>query len=352
MLSKICDGKCGQGRSSGPRYVCPHNNLKAVFPQLAEEWDSSNLKPPDWYAIRSDTLVMWKCPINPCGCHIYPARITARTDIYFGGPKNGCPYCSHRKLCKHNNLLALNPTLCLEWDTEKNEKSPDQFPPVSDKMIWWKCLINPEHQWKTTILCRNGSSAGHRSGCPYCSKFIADPSPTGNNLLAMHPELCKEWDFDKNPPPQTFTPQSHKKVWWVCSVNHTHRWQTQVCHRTSKNQNGCPHCTISRGYSKLQIAWLDKIMLEENIKIQYALTPEGEFKIPKIGSVDGYCHETFTVYEFHGDFWHGNPLRYDPNDINPVCKTPFKELYRKTIKREDKIRMLGYRLIVQWETPF
>jgi hypothetical protein len=85
-----------------------------------------------------------------------------------------------------------------------------------------------------------------------------------------------------------------------------------------------------------------------NINIQHAENG-GEYTIENSKyKVDGYCKELNTVYEFNGDLWHGNPLIYNGNDMNPVTKTTYKELYDKTIKKELFIKNLGYNLI----TPF
>ena len=35
---------------------------------------------------------------------------------------------------------------------------------------------------------------------------------------------------------------------------------------------------------------------------------------------DGYCKETNTVYEFNGDYFHGNPTIYDQTDENKLIK--------------------------------
>ena len=32
------------------------------------------------------------------------------------------------------------------------------------------------------------------------------------------------------------------------------------------------------------------------------------------------CKETNTIFEYHGDFWHGNPKIYKPDDMNNVSK--------------------------------
>ena len=64
---------------------------------------------------------------------------------------------------------------------------------------------------------------------------------------------------------------------------------------------------------------------------------------------DAYVPETNTVYEFHGKFWHGCPKYFNKNDINPMTKTTYGELYKKTLDRENLIKNAGYELIVKWE---
>lgn len=64
---------------------------------------------------------------------------------------------------------------------------------------------------------------------------------------------------------------------------------------------------------------------------------------------DGYCETTNTIYEFYGDYWHGNPTVYQPDEINEVNKKCMGNLYENTIQRENLITSLGYNLIVMWE---
>jgi hypothetical protein len=79
------------------------------------------------------------------------------------------------------------------------------------------------------------------------------------------------------------------------------------------------------------LEFLEKI---NNIKIQHALN-EGEFTIlnTKYKS-DGYCKENNTIYEFHGDYWHGNSKIFNPNDLNTIFGKTYSELYKNTLKRE------------------
>lgn len=107
------------------------------------------------------------------------------------------------------------------------------------------------------------------------------------------------------------------------------------------------------GYSRKAIRWLDKIAKEENIDIIHA--ENGKEMRVELGEnswflVDGYCEKTNTVYEFHGNIWHGNPRLYEDDDTpHPYRKLTAKELYEDTIKKENTLKEMGFNLIVKWE---
>jgi G:T-mismatch repair DNA endonuclease (very short patch repair protein) len=71
----------------------------------------------------------------------------------------------------------------------------------------------------------------------------------------------------------------------------------------------------------------------------------------KIGKyfVDGYDKERNMVYEFLGDFWHGNPKKFKSFEFNKTTNCTFGDLYQKTLEREQQIKDLGYNLVVMWE---
>jgi hypothetical protein len=113
---------------------------------------------------------------------------------------------------------------------------------------------------------------------------------------------------------------------------------------------GCPKCF--NHYSKSSILWLDFLSKYYNINIQHAEN-DGEYLIPKTKyKADGFCKENNTIYEFHGDYWHGNPNIYKDDDINTITKCTYKELYDNTLIRENKIKDLGYNLVVIWENDW
>lgn len=68
--------------------------------------------------------------------------------------------------------------------------------------------------------------------------------------------------------------------------------------------------------------------------------------------VDAYVLKTNTIYEFYGDYWHGNPKIFLSTDINKCNKRLFGELYDKTINRENIFKNNNYNLITIWESDW
>jgi hypothetical protein len=114
---------------------------------------------------------------------------------------------------------------------------------------------------------------------------------------------------------------------------------------------GCPNCS-GTGYSKVQITWVEYEAFKNNIYIRHALN-SNEYRIPDSRySVDGYCKETNTVYEFHGDYYHGNPKIYYSDVLNTKMNKTMGELYKKTQLKKEYIISLGYNYIEMWENDW
>jgi hypothetical protein len=138
--------------------------------------------------------------------------------------------------------------------------------------------------------------------------------------------------------------KSNEKVIIICKI---HGEFKQLSNNHLQGQN-CQKC-IQNAYSKISIDWLDFLSKYYNVNIQHALN-SNEFKIPNTKyKADGYCKETNTIYEFHGDYWHGNPKLFNKDTLNIITKTTFGELYNKTIEREQIIKNEGFNLVVMWE---
>jgi len=114
--------------------------------------------------------------------------------------------------------------------------------------------------------------------------------------------------------------------------------------------SGCQKCQSKKQHSKLQIQWLNFVQSYRNIDTIIHAENGNEFKIPgTLFKADGYDPDTNTIYEFHGDYWHGNPKRFIMTEVNKTTNTTFGELYQNTKKKEKQILGLGYNLVVMWE---
>jgi G:T-mismatch repair DNA endonuclease (very short patch repair protein) len=106
---------------------------------------------------------------------------------------------------------------------------------------------------------------------------------------------------------------------------------------------GCPKCT-NNSVSKKEIEWLNFLNIDDSYRQKTLNVGGRNFKVDAI--IDK------VIYEFYGDYWHGNPNRYNPNDINKSVKKTFDELYKKTMKREKELTDCGYKVVSIWESEF
>jgi predicted nucleic-acid-binding Zn-ribbon protein len=205
---------------------------------------------------------------------------------------------------------------------------------------------------KVIIICKEHGPFGQTpdthlsgSGCPKCGVIS-----TANKLRSNTEEFIEKankvhdntYDYT-----ETVYINAHDKVIIICKEHGMFK-KTPNDHLRG---SGCPGCN-NRGYSRTQIEWLNFISKRDGITIIHAEN-EGEFSIPNTKfKADGYCVETNTVYEFHGDYWHGNPKVFDSNEFNKTTKCTFGELYQKTLDKEQQIKDMGFNLVTMWENDW
>lgn len=132
---------------------------------------------------------------------------------------------------------------------------------------------------------------------------------------------------------------SSTKVCIICP-RHGDFWQTPNDHYNG----GCQKCSIDN-HSRVEAEWLNYLGIQErNVTL---IMPCGKRFV-----VDGFCKATNTVYEFNGDFWHGNPSIFDPKKWNKRCKKSFGELYAATILKQKTLEEYGYRVVCIWESEW
>ena len=249
---------------------CPYCNKKLPFagetdlasthPLLVEEWhtEKNGERSPTQFLAGSHQKVWWKCEKG----HEWQAQIRSRAN------GDQCPFCTRQVvLPNETDLATTHPTLAAEWNHKKNGALlPTQVFAGSKKKVWWKCKKG--HEWKAAIYSRlNGA------GCPVCAGKVVIPGE--NDFSSMYPEIAAQWHPEKNDTlrPETVTPSSNKRVWWICERGH--EWQMQINHRTFAG-SGCPYCSgkrVLKGFNDL--ASVEPLIAAQwHPELNGSLTPE------------------------------------------------------------------------------
>ncbi|MDC0980957.1 zinc-ribbon domain-containing protein [Candidatus Pseudothioglobus singularis] len=282
------------------------NNLLAEFPEIAKEWHPTKNGElfPEQFVSGTKKKVWWLCPQQ----HSYEASIQTRTK------KNptSCPHCSNQSSepeirilselkwffdeVKHRykfdgleiDVFLPSANIGIEYDgkywhrnltdidLEKNQfmaakgihlirvRQRPLSPLTGDDVMVGYSLekkdldeilkriaphIDNTIKEKINTYLAQSNFVNDELFKAYRSNF---PSPLPeNSLLETHPELSKEWDYEKNYPlkPENFSYGSHQKVWWLCPIGHSNKSVIQS--RTEKRARGCPYCSGRKKLSRL-----------------------------------------------------------------------------------------------------
>ena len=193
---------------------------------LLSQWDGPGNAPltPATVSYGSRRKVWWQCDHG----HRWQAAVYTRT-----GGESGCPYCAGKRPWPgFNDLASQYPDLAAQWHPTRNgDLTPDQVLCGSNRRVWWQCPQG--HQWSAIVKSRTEGA-----GCPYCAS--RQVSAGFNDLAARFPHLAQQWDRARNGAmtPETVSPYSNRKAWWVCALGH--RWQAAVSARAGGSD--CPYC--------------------------------------------------------------------------------------------------------------
>ena len=241
---------------------------------------------------------------------------------------SGCPRC------KFENLAQCQPRSNSNFITEAIKVHGDVYS--------YDCSDYKGIRHNINIKCKlhgifpqlaNNHLAGH--GCPKCS--IADSidrqTYTTEEFISRAKLIHSKYDYSKVNYTRYNTP-----VEIIC-VNHGSFSQTPENHLLG---HGCKKCKFI--ISKPEIEFLEYLNIPNSPKNR-------QFRIGR-NLVDGYDQITNTIYEFLGDYWHGNPTKYKPHDIHPIIKVTYGELYSKTIDKLTRLKLLGYNVKYIWENDW
>lgn len=141
-----------------------------------------------------------------------------------------------------------------------------------------------------------------------------------------------------------------KHVCIICPI-HGEFYQTPSQHIGKANKAGCAECAKIIRISKGEMAWLDNCKVPNDKAHRQVYINKTSDNAPYY-IVDGLSHDNKTIYEYLGDYWHGNPEKYQANDYNKSCKKTFGELYNETMNRFEELKKLGYNIEYIWESSW
>jgi DNA-directed RNA polymerase subunit RPC12/RpoP len=216
------------------RQVGLSNCLATKNPELAAEWHptkNGNLTSYD-VTYGSHKKVWWICEKG----HEWMATINNR----FKGHK--CPYCIGKYPSKDYNLLVCNPELCKEWNYNKNDKTPEEYSPISGQKVWWKCK-ECGHEWRADIDNRNKDNS---TECPECSRKRKESKLQEKvslylstlNYIILHEHNCSIIPI--NPKTKMNLPYDNeiKELKLIIEVHGIqHYYASGLCIKQAKNKN-------------------------------------------------------------------------------------------------------------------
>jgi len=171
-------------------------------------------------------------------------------------------------------------------------------------------------------------------GCPKCG--VAEKTKSTENFI----EEAKKIHGNKYDYKHVDYKHSKSKVKISCSA---HGEFEQAPNDHLKGQ-GCPKCAHELKISKGEKEFLNEIKIPESNR---------QFHISSLNCiVDGIDKQTNTVFEYLGDYWHGNP-----NTMSPLTKIAggnmtCQQAYEYTFKRFSDIKSLGYNIKYIWESDW
>lgn len=235
--------------------------------------------------------------------------------------KQGCPRCSgnYRKTTKEV-IMAIKAV-----HGEKFGYSPFDYKCNKQKIEIICKTHGPFHQGVKEHLMGGG--------CPRCAKNAK--TDTNGFIRKAQNKHGDKYDYAK-----VIYTHNEEHVTITCRKHGDYN-QTPHAHLAGY---GCSRCVANS--SNKENAWLDSLNIT------------GLMRQHKIGigrkryTVDGFDPLTNTVYEFNGDYFHGNLKYFDGYWRNRVTKVSFAELYEKTKEKERMLEKAGYNLVTIWESDY
>ncbi len=159
------------------------NALSKIRPDIAKQWHptkNGNLSPEDVVA-GGNKRAWWLCPVALD--HEWQTTIGQRVS-----QNSGCPACANQQVSTTNSLATKFPDIAAQLHPTKNGGiDPKQIISGSNHSYIWRCPVNTDHEWETTVNKR----VHEKTGCPYC-----DIAPRSKQEIRLAFELAHHIPID------------------------------------------------------------------------------------------------------------------------------------------------------------
>jgi len=248
----------------------------------------------------------------------------------------GCPKCSIEFRANKNKISKdkfILDAIKIHGNTAYNYDFVDYI--HSKKIVKIKCNL--------CGIIFNQTPNGHLTGrgCRQCGinrrvlsrtklleKFIIDSNNIHNNYYTYCNAIYK----------------TRKDKIIITCPKHGDFTQGADCHLSGK---GCRKCKniISKG----ECEFLEYCSIPDDAKHRQFLIKFKDCSDLKYCKPDGYDDKTNTIYEYLGNYWHGNPKTNNMEDRNIIAKKTFQELNELTFKKMNILKSMGYAVKYIWE---
>lgn len=206
-------------------------------PHASELWDyekNDGVRPIEVTA-QSNKKFWFRCKKDGHPFDMSPSKM--KDDEY------QCPYDAHwhpRILEGYNDLKTLRPDVAAWWAYDLNKdlkrKTPEEYMPGSNIVVWWRCPNNPEHVWKSSVENRTNQN----SGCPIC---CGNRVGNGNSVKDLYPSILQYWSPNNDIRPAEAL--KSRKVIWICPNGHEYKAKAEEVYNRTKL---CPICSHRKSY--------------------------------------------------------------------------------------------------------
>lgn len=172
-------------------------------------------------------------------------------------------------------------------------------------------------------------------GCAQCSGKLKH---TNETFVAKAEKIHGRGKYDYS---EVVYMTNRVPVWITCIACNT-RWSIRPYNHM--NGKGCPRCAFKKFVSKGETEWLDSLDIDPKHRNTWININGRKLNVDAlVGN---------KIYEFDGDYYHGNPQKFDSERINHRCGVTMGELYHRTLERHLWMRNAGYELITIWESDW